>query len=61
MTDYEEMTLKLKLVELGQNQTILTLNAMLVNTPIAIETADVAGDLLEMAADKANALLKKHE
>lgn len=61
MTEYEKMMMKLKLVELGQNQTMLTLNAMLVKTPIAIEMANVADDLLEIAANKANALLKEHE
>ena len=61
MTDYEQMMLKLKLVELGQNQTMLSIVTIIADKPNATAAVEIAGELLELAAIKANKLLDKHK
>ena len=58
MTEYEEVTLKLKMVELTQNQSIIALLAAQVGTITASEHSIEASQALNVAIAYAEKVLK---
>ena len=61
MTEFEEIMLKLKMVELTQNQSSVNLLAAQVNTAVAREHAVEGAIALNIAIDYTEKLLKRNE
>ncbi len=59
MTEYENVMLKIKLLELAQNQTLIALTAMRVNSDEANFVANESLELLDAATAKITTLIKK--
>lgn len=61
MTEYEKIMLKLKLVELTQNQSVIAIIAQTAGTKQAIEHSNDSNQILEMAQKFAESMLDKEE
>ena len=58
MNEYEKATLKLKLIELAQTQTLIALNAMSVNSVEANIVADESLKLLDESTEFIQKIIK---
>lgn len=57
MTNYEKMVIKLKMIELTQNQTMIALTANQIGTPEAANASIIANEVLELSQVNVEELL----